>query len=533
MSEVALEVGTAQDIENPVALADPESGSGMAAIEVDTQPGKRKLDDTEDHGEEPTKKKLAVENGPSLDVDTNGGNDGDGSVEPEVVEPEPEHHPIEQNAALSDYQATDAALEVVPVLDEAAPGTEPSAPESVGIADAVPGAQDSDMVPGTDEVPPGTGEQSAEEHPDGHVVGYVDCPHDSLKRLIGKKGITIKTLEMTTGARIQIEHEDTGDTKRVRLTGTPEAVERATRDIQTTLSSGDNPGDVSKTVDCPPGIVGRVIGRGGETIRQLQTASGARIAVDQSVPEGEPKKVNITGKQDDVDRATLMVIELINSGPEGLQAVISKYGTGITRKVTCTKSLVGKIIGKGGETIKHIQKSSGADSIQIDQKREPCEVTVVGQQQTVDKACAMLREIINGGPGFAQPSRGPSYAPQYPSHGYSAPGPGYGGYNMPPAPMPGYGYYGQGYSPYPPMAAPYGAYGGYGGSSDPYGAAGYGSSGGGGGGGYSAQAASTPPSTTNNRPSSVWQELHDDQGRPYYYNTTTGVSQWEKPAGMP
>lgn len=29
---------------------------------------------------------------------------------------------------------------------------------------------------------------------------------------------------------------------------------------------------------------------------------------------------------------------------------------------------------------------------------------------------------------------------------------------------------------------------------------------------------------------SVWQELHDPEGRPYYYNTQTGVSQWEKPA---
>ncbi len=31
---------------------------------------------------------------------------------------------------------------------------------------------------------------------------------------------------------------------------------------------------------------------------------------------------------------------------------------------------------------------------------------------------------------------------------------------------------------------------------------------------------------------SPWQELRDDQGRTYYYNSTTGVSQWERPAGM-
>ena len=30
--------------------------------------------------------------------------------------------------------------------------------------------------------------------------------------------------------------------------------------------------------------------------------------------------------------------------------------------------------------------------------------------------------------------------------------------------------------------------------------------------------------------SGLWQELHDDQGRPYYYNTQTMVTQWEKPA---
>jgi hypothetical protein len=29
-----------------------------------------------------------------------------------------------------------------------------------------------------------------------------------------------------------------------------------------------------------------------------------------------------------------------------------------------------------------------------------------------------------------------------------------------------------------------------------------------------------------------WIEYRDDQNRPYYYNTVTGVTQWEKPPEM-
>ena len=36
-------------------------------------------------------------------------------------------------------------------------------------------------------------------------------------------------------------------------------------------------------MDCPQNVIGRVIGRGGETIRELQVKSGAKIQVDQQV----------------------------------------------------------------------------------------------------------------------------------------------------------------------------------------------------------------------------------------------------------
>ncbi len=45
-------------------------------------------------------------------------------------------------------------------------------------------------------------------------------------------------------------------------------------------------------VDCPKSMVGRVIGKGGETIKALQQYTGAMIQIDQSV---DPTRVTIAG----------------------------------------------------------------------------------------------------------------------------------------------------------------------------------------------------------------------------------------------
>lgn len=58
--------------------------------------------------------------------------------------------------------------------------------------------------------------------------------------------------------------------------------------------------------------------------------------------------------------------------------------------------MVGRVIGKGGETIKLLQKQYGAN-IQIDQQTDPMKVSVAGQPQAVEGALAAVVEIINGG----------------------------------------------------------------------------------------------------------------------------------------
>ncbi len=63
----------------------------------------------------------------------------------------------------------------------------------------------------------------------------------------------------------------------------------------------------------------------------------------------------------------------------------AQHGQGITRVLDCPKHMVGRIIGKGGETVKGMQKQF-ATSIQIEQNGNPCKVTITGPPHAVDGA---------------------------------------------------------------------------------------------------------------------------------------------------
>nr|ADI46928.1 CRB1m [Volvox carteri f. nagariensis] len=371
----------------------------------------------------------------------------------------------------------------------------------------------------------------------------LSCPTDKVGRIIGRAGATIRELEASTNTRIQVDHKALGD-KPVIISGRRDDVENAKRVVQDLICGSNEAvppgtGEVQETVECPPGIVGRVIGRGGETIRTLQQASGAHILVNQDFPDGVPRQIVITGAQDAVQRATSMVSELIQGDQGNTQSIIQRFGVGSTEVVECPKAMVGRVIGKGGETIKDLQKRFSA-SIQIDQGSTPCKITITGPAQTVSSARRAIEDLIRA--ATVQPSGGtrsaPPYNTSYAHQPFNGNGPSgaygpYGGYNLPPtaytAPS-GYPPYG-GYPPYPTTGTPYGAYASFGGAADPF---------------TSGSSLSHQHYATSGIPQqnvapaqqlaslgSIWQVLQDDQGRSYYYNTQTGVSQWEKPVDLP
>ena len=87
---------------------------------------------------------------------------------------------------------------------------------------------------------------------------------------------------------------------------------------------------------------------------------------------------------------------------------LTQHGVGSKEVLECAKTMVGRIIGKGGETIKELQKRFST-SIQIEQSTTPCRVTITG---TVPHMVMATRRAIEDllGPG---PAGGHSAPPPY------------------------------------------------------------------------------------------------------------------------
>jgi rRNA processing protein Krr1/Pno1 len=141
--------------------------------------------------------------------------------------------------------------------------------------------------------------------------------------------------------------------------------------------------------------VGRVIGKGGEMIRDLQARSGCRIDVDQNVPQGQPRIITYRGTRRTVEDAKKMVSLLCQEdGNETLLPI----GEAKRKQMSVPSSSIGKIIGRGGEMIRELQNKSQA-KIQVDhsgnsQQGNMRSMTITGTSQAVLKAEEMVLFLV-------------------------------------------------------------------------------------------------------------------------------------------
>ena len=83
-----------------------------------------------------------------------------------------------------------------------------------------------------------------------------------------------------------------------------------------------------QTIECAKQQVGKLIGKGGETIQIIQLKSGAKVQIDQHVPEGTPCKINMQGTAHALALAAQIIFEIIANGPNRIMSMPNASTTG-------------------------------------------------------------------------------------------------------------------------------------------------------------------------------------------------------------
>ncbi|XP_010903847.1 far upstream element-binding protein 1 isoform X3 [Esox lucius] len=263
----------------------------------------------------------------------------------------------------------------------------------------------------------GGGARSSSEEfkvPDG-MVGFI----------IGRGGEQISRMQQESGCKIQIAPDSGGMPDRsVTLTGSPDAIQTAKRLLTEIVEKGrptpafhhnssneGGPGMSVQEILVPASKAGLVIGKGGETIKQLQERAGVKMVMIQEGPQntGADKPLRISGEPFKVQQAKEMVMELIRE--QGFREQRGEYGSrmggggGEGLDVPVPRFAVGIVIGRNGEMIKKIQSDTGVRiQFKPDDGSTPERIAqIMGppdqSQHAAEIISDLLRSVQQGGPG--------------------------------------------------------------------------------------------------------------------------------------
>ncbi|XP_051258586.1 insulin-like growth factor 2 mRNA-binding protein 2a isoform X2 [Dicentrarchus labrax] len=135
-------------------------------------------------------------------------------------------------------------------------------------------------------------------------VVYLFIPTQAVGALIGKKGQHIKQLAHFAGASIKIAPAENPDVteRMVIITGTPEAQFKAQGRIfgklkEENFFTAKEEVKLETHIKVPSTAAGRVIGKGGKTVNELQNLTSAEVIVprDQTPDENDEVFVKISG----------------------------------------------------------------------------------------------------------------------------------------------------------------------------------------------------------------------------------------------
>lgn len=190
---------------------------------------------------------------------------------------------------------------------------------------------------------------------------------------------------------------------------------------------------IEETVNVPNGVVGFLIGRGGETISSMQARSGCKVQIQKEhelVPGQTHRVITLQAtSQDAIDQCREMIESMVQDRIRAAGGSTTINGTKDVKvqealaaghalvQVDVPDADVGLIIGKAGATIKAIQEQTGAQ-VQIppsgsSEKPDTRTVSITHpNEEGAMMAKRRIEDLLNSKPSFSQQEKRPSTGPQ-------------------------------------------------------------------------------------------------------------------------
>ncbi|XP_023131010.1 far upstream element-binding protein 2 [Amphiprion ocellaris] len=252
-------------------------------------------------------------------------------------------------------------------------------------------------------------------------------PDGMVGLIIGRGGEQINKIQQDSGCKVQIAHDSAGLPERsVSLTGSPDAIQRAKALIDDIVSRGHEStngqsGSMQEMI-IPAGKAGLIIGKGGETIKQLQERAGVKMILiqDGSQPPNIDKPLRIIGDPYKVQQAKEMVNEILRERDHAGFGDRNEYGSrmgggGGGIDIAVPRHSVGVVIGRNGEMIKKIQSDAGVKiQFKPDDGTSPDKIAhIMGPPDQCQHAASIITDLLQsirareeGGQGPPGPGAG-------------------------------------------------------------------------------------------------------------------------------
>jgi len=229
-------------------------------------------------------------------------------------------------------------------------------------------------------------------------------PTDCVGMLTGKNGCTLREMADESGAKFYLQPYDElvrGSKDRgLRLTGTWEQLKAAQLLVLEKLIQRQPLEELLPLPDghelakwyIPSDMCGMLIGKGGETIKNINESSGSRLKLDQEdecFPGSGERLIWISGPPEGNKKAQKMIKERAGGNATPTQ----KPPDESNHLIPC--GCIGTIIGPGGATVKALCEDSGAKITVISDSELPMgllevPVKLSGSEEAVEKAKELI-----------------------------------------------------------------------------------------------------------------------------------------------